>query len=470
MTFNPVDKELLAKIENACGYEVFRPASQAYAEEPRGRWIGNIGSIIAPRNVTEASKVLKICSDARVPVIPYGGGTGLVGGQVGENLLAPLILSAERLTSIIDIFPKEHAIVCQAGCTLEDIQKEARAADRLFPLSLASKGTARIGGNLATNAGGIGVIRYGNARDLCLGIEATFPSGEIWSDLRRLRKDNSGYDLKSLLIGSEGTLGFVTAASLKLAPLPKSESTALLFVNCPKDALAVLNVAQDFVAEGISAFELLSGQGFSFIREKMPDVSFPFNKIPDWAILIHLSFGSNRNAENSMIELYEKICGMKLAYDGILAKSQKESDALWGLRETIPEANRKVGAIASHDISLPLSAIPTFIDRAQFQLSSVGKFRINCFGHLGDGNLHFNVFPEAGKTKDQYTSQREIIESLVHELTVELEGSISAEHGIGRSKVNDLIKYSSPVKLDLMKKLKNIFDPNGIMNPGVIIK
>ena len=314
------------------------------------------------------------------------------------------------------------------------------------------------------------MIRYGNARDLCLGREATFPSGEIWSDLRRLRKDNSGYDLKSLLIGSEGTLGFVTAASLKLAPLPKSESTALLFVDCPKDALAVLNVAQDFVAEGISAFELLSGQGFSFIQEKMPDVSFPFIKIPDWAILIHLSFGSNRNAENSMIELYEKICGMKLAYDGILAKSQKESDALWGLRETIPEANRKVGAIASHDISLPLSAIPTFIDRAHFQLSSVGKFRINCFGHLGDGNLHFNVFPEAGKTKDQYSSQREIIESLVHELTVELEGSISAEHGIGRSKVNDLIKYSSPVKLDLMKKLKNIFDPNGIMNPGVIIK
>ena len=171
-----------------------------------------------------------------------------------------------------------------------------------------------------------------------------------------------------------------------------------------------------------------------------------------------------------MIELYEKICGMKLAYDGVLAKSQKESDALWDLREIIPEANRKVGAIASHDISLPLSAIPTFIDRAHFQLSSVGKFRINCFGHLGDGNLHFNVFPEAGKTKDQYSSQREIIESLVHDLTVELEGSISAEHGIGRSKVNDLIKYSSPVKLDLMKKLKNIFDPNGIMNPGVIIK
>ena len=425
---------------------------------------------MAPRNVSEASKILKICSDARVPVIPYGGGTGLVGGQVGENLNSPLILSTERLTKIIDIFPQEHVIVCEAGCTLEDIQNEAKNNNRLFPLSLASKGSARIGGNLATNAGGIGVLRYGNARDLCLGLEVTFPNGEIWSDLRRLRKDNSGYDLKSLLIGSEGSLGLVTAASLRLAPLPRSESTALLFVNSPKDALAVLNITQDFVSEGLSAFELLSGQGFSFIQEAMPKVQLPFSKIPDWAILIQLGFGSARSAENSMIKLYEKICCQKLVYDGVLAKSQKESDALWKLRETIPEANRRIGAIASHDLSLPLSEISTFIDRAQVELSSIGRFRVNCFGHLGDGNLHFNIFPETGKTKDQYSSQRDVIESTVHDLTAEFKGSVSAEHGIGRSKVKDLIKYSSPVKLDLMRKLKGVFDPNGIMNPGVIIK
>ena len=468
--FNPVDKKFLSKIEIACGAKVFRPASQRYKEEPRGRWIGKLGAVVAPRNVSEASKILKICSDARVPVIPYGGGTGLVGGQVGENLNSPLILSTERLTKIIDIFPQEHVIVCEAGCTLEDIQNEAKNNNRLFPLSLASKGSARIGGNLATNAGGIGVLRYGNARDLCLGLEVTFPNGEIWSDLRRLRKDNFGYDLKSLLIGSEGSLGFVTAASLRLAPLPRSESTALLFVNSPKDALAVLNITQDFVSEGLSAFELLSGQGFSFIQEAMPKVQLPFSKIPDWAILIQLGFGSGRSAENSMIKLYEKICCQKLVYDGVLAKSQKESDALWKLRETIPEANRRIGAIASHDLSLPLSEISTFIDRAQIELSSIGRFRVNCFGHLGDGNLHFNIFPETGKTKDQYSSQRDVIESTVHDLTAEFKGSVSAEHGIGRSKVKDLIKYSSPVKLDLMRKLKGVFDPNGIMNPGVIIK
>jgi FAD/FMN-containing dehydrogenase len=432
--------------------------------------MGNVGAVAAPRNVLEASKILKICSDSYVPVIPYGGGTGLVGGQVGENLQAPLILSAERLTSIKDIFPEENVIVCEAGCTLEDIHEQAKKINRLFPLSLASKGSAKIGGNLATNAGGIGVLRYGNARDLCLGIEVAFPNGEMWSDLRRLRKDNSGYDVKSLLIGSEGTLGFVTAASLRLAPVPKSQATALLFVNSPKDALHILNIAQDFAAEGLSAFELLSGQGFSFIQETMPNVQLPFSKIPDWAILIHLGFGSARNAENSMIELYEKICSVKLASDGVLAKSQKESEALWELREKIPEANRKIGAIASHDISLPLSNISTFIDRAQSELSNIGQFRINCFGHLGDGNLHFNVFPEAGKTKDQYASQRDVIESLVHDLTRGLEGSFSAEHGIGRSKVKDLIKYSSPVKLDLIRKLKDLFDPNGIMNPGVIVK
>ena len=468
--FNPVDKKFLSKIEIACGAKVFRPASQRYKEEPRGRWIGKLGAVVAPRNVSEASKILKICSDARVPVIPYGGGTGLVGGQVGENLNSPLILSTERLTKIIDIFPQEHVIVCEAGCTLEDIQNEAKNNNRLFPLSLASKGSARIGGNLATNAGGIGVLRYGNARDLCLGLEVTFPNGEIWSDLRRLRKDNSGYDLKSLLIGSEGSLGFVTAASLRLAPLPRSESTALLFVNSPRDAIAVLNITQDFVSEGLSAFELLSGQGFSFIQEAMPEVQLPFSKIPDWAILIQLGFGSDRSAENSMIKLYEKICCQKLVYDGVLAKSQKESDALWKLRETIPEANRRIGAIASHDLSLPLSEISTFIDRAQVELSSIGRFRVNCFGHLGDGNLHFNIFPETGKTKDQYSSQRDVIESTVHDLTAEFKGSVSAEHGIGRSKVKDLIKYSSPVKLDLMRKLKGVFDPNGIMNPGVIIK
>ena len=468
--FNPVDKKFLSKIEIACGPQVFRPASQRYKEEPRGRWIGKLGAVVAPRNVSEASKILKICSDARVPVIPYGGGTGLVGGQVGENLNSPLILSTERLTKIIDIFPQEHVIVCEAGCTLEDIQNEAKNNNRLFPLSLASKGSARIGGNLSTNAGGIGVLRYGNARDLCLGLEVTFPNGEIWSDLRRLRKDNFGYDLKSLLIGSEGSLGFVTAASLRLAPLPRSESTALLFVNSPKDALAVLNITQDFVSEGLSAFELLSGQGFSFIQEAMPKVQLPFSKIPDWAILIQLGFGSARSAENSMIKLYEKICCQKLVYDGVLAKSQKESDALWKLRETIPEANRRIGAIASHDLSLPLSEISTFIDRAQVELSSIGRFRVNCFGHLGDGNLHFNIFPETGKTKDQYSSQRDVIESTVHDLTAEFKGSVSAEHGIGRSKVKDLIKYSSPVKLDLMRKLKGVFDPNGIMNPGVIIK
>ena len=468
--FNPVDKKFLSKIEIACGPQVFRPASQRYKEEPRGRWIGKLGAVVAPRNVSEASKILKICSDARVPVIPYGGGTGLVGGQVGENLNSPLILSTERLTKIINIFPQEHVIVCEAGCTLEDIQNEAKNNNRLFPLSLASKGSARIGGNLATNAGGIGVLRYGNARDLCLGLEVTFPNGEIWSDLRRLRKDNFGYDLKSLLIGSEGSLGFVTAASLRLAPLPKSESTALLFVKSPKDALAVLNITKDFVSEGLSAFELLSGQGFSFIQEAMPKVQLPFSKIPDWAILIQLGFGSARSAENSMIKLYEKICCQKLVYDGVLAKSQKESDALWKLRETIPEANRRIGAIASHDLSLPLSEISTFIDRAQVELSSIGRFRVNCFGHLGDGNLHFNIFPETGKTKDQYSSQRDVIESTVHDLTAEFKGSVSAEHGIGRSKVKDLIKYSSPVKLDHMRKLKVVFDPNGIMNPGVIIK
>tara|TARA_Y100001933_G_scaffold256488_1_gene301219 strand:+ start:655 stop:2067 length:1413 start_codon:yes stop_codon:yes gene_type:complete len=470
VTFNSVDKKFLSKIEAACGPKVFRPSSQSYTEEPRGRWIGRVGAVVAPRNVSEASKILKICSNDRVPVIPYGGGTGLVGGQIGENLDSPLILSSERLTTIIDIFPQENVIVCEAGCTLEDIHNQAESNNRLFPLSLASKGSARIGGNLATNAGGIGVLRYGNARDLCLGLEVTFPNGEIWSDLRRLRKDNSGYDLKSLLIGSEGTLGFLTAASLRLAPIPRSESTALLFVNSPKDALAALNITQDFVAEGLSAFELLSGQGFSFIQEAMPNVKLPFLKIPDWAILIQLAFGSARDAENSMIELYEKFFSYRLVYDGVLAKSKTESDALWKLRETIPEANRKIGAIASHDLSLPLSEISTFIDKAHLELSTIGRFRINCFGHLGDGNLHFNVFPEPGKTKDQYSAQRDLIESAVHDLTAELNGSVSAEHGIGRFKVKDLIKYSSPVKLDLMRKLKAVFDPNGIMNPGVIIK
>lgn len=437
-----------------------------HLEEPRGRWQGAAAAIARPGNTQEVSALVQLCSQKDVPVVPYGGGTGLVGGQIKSNGDPAVLLSLDKMDKIRAVYDTENVLIAEAGAILQSVQEAASDHNRLFPLSLASEGSARIGGVLGTNAGGVNVIRYGNARDLCLGIEAVLPNGDIWNGLTRLRKDNTGYDLRNLMIGSEGTLGVITAAALKLFPVPKSQATALFTVASPQAALDLLTLAKSELGETISAFELIHQMGFDFLAETLPNIRPPFDTAPEWCVLIDI--GCERNAQDALGHLFEVAYKNDLTQDGVVAMSEHQRHAFWHIREAIPTANRMIGSISSHDISLPLSAIPDFIPQGNAALAKLGAFRINCFGHLGDGNLHYNVFPQKGRTRKDHENQRDAIKRTVHDLVHAMGGSVSAEHGIGRLKTGDLQRYGDPAKLAAMAAIKRALDPKNIMNPGVI--
>ncbi|NBB97827.1 MAG: FAD-binding protein [Alphaproteobacteria bacterium] len=464
------DTEFLAGLAAVLPGDTLRPAHDRYLSEPRGRWQGVAGAVAMPRNVEEVACILRACHAARVGLVPYGGGTGLVGGQVAPDGPAPLLLSLERMAAIRAVYPSENVLVAEAGAILADVQAAAEGTERVFPLSLASEGSARIGGLLATNAGGVNVLRYGNARDLVLGLEAVLPDGRIWHGLKRLRKDNTGYDLRHLLLGSEGTLGVITAASLRLFPRNRAEGAALLVVDSPRAALDLLALAQDRLSGMISAFELIGGMGLAFLAETMPRVRQPFAQAPDWMVLLDLGAPNGVDLAGMLEGVLTDAMERGLVRDGLIAQSAAQRAEFWSIRESIPEANRHIGAVSSHDISLPLSEVPNFIDHAGPELAKLGKFRINCFGHLGDGNLHYNVFPMPGRTRDDHADQRDAIKTCVHDMVHGLGGSVSAEHGIGRLKIADLERYGDPVKLAAMRALKTALDPVGIMNPGAVLR
>ena len=469
MTLNPADPAFEAALRADLSPDVFRQVEPRYLEEPRGLYRGQAAILALPRTVDEVAKLIRHANAARVGVIPYGGGTGLVGGQVAETGPKRLILSLERMNKVRAVYPDENVLVAEAGVILSEVQDAAETQDRLFPLSLAAQGSARIGGNLATNAGGTGVLRYGNARDLCLGLEAVLPDGQIWHGLTRLRKNNTGYDLRNLLIGAEGTLGVITAAALKLYPRPAKTGTALLVVDSPEAALKLLSLAREQLGEMISAFEIIHRTGLEFLAETLPDVRQPFATPPEWTVLIELGLSGGLDPTTSLEKLFETAFSADLVVDGLIAQSQQQSDDFWAIREMIPHANRKIGSISSHDISVPLGAIPDFIIKAEQAIAGLGDFRINCFGHVGDGNLHYNVFPIPGKTRNDHAAQQEIIKTTIHDIAHEMGGSVSAEHGIGRMKVKDLERYGDPAKLSAIRAIKAALDPNGIMNPGVIL-
>ena len=402
-------------------------------------------------------------------LVPYSGGTGLVGGQVMSNGPRAVILSLDRMTRIRQVYPSENVLVCDAGVVLADVQAAAARVDRLFPLALASEGSARIGGLLSTNAGGVNVLRYGNARAQCLGLEVVRADGSIWHGLSRLRKDNTGYDLRDVFIGAEGTLGVITGAALKLMPRPAAQGTAMMQVASPAAALDLLALAGQFIGDGLSAFELIHRQGFDFLAQVGPVVKVPFDVVPEWCVLIDVGLAAGQSPDVALSDLFAAAVDAGLVSDGVIAGSGAQRAALWHIRESIPEANRRVGSISSHDISVPLSLIAQFIEQAGVALARMGDFRINCFGHLGDGNLHYNVFPNLGKTRADYAADRGRVKELVHDLAHQLGGSVSAEHGIGRLKVDDLQRYGDPVKLQMMQAVKDALDPQGIMNPGAVL-
>ncbi|MBL4806294.1 MAG: FAD-binding oxidoreductase [Rhodobacteraceae bacterium] len=457
--------EFVTKLAMQLGAGAMRMVEPRDLEEPRGVFTGKAAAVFRPLTVGEVSTILATCNAARVGVVPLSGGTGLAGGQTLQDGAMPVILSLERMTTIIDISPENNSMTVQAGAILADVQTAAQNAGRLFPLSLASEGSCRIGGNLATNAGGVNVLRYGNMRDLCLGLEYVLADGTIVNTLKMLRKDNTGYDLRHLMIGSEGTLGVITSAILRLLPLPNFYETAMLAVPSPKAALALLTLLSDQLGGVISAFELIHRNGLDFLTEAGLPFTEPFSEPSEWMVLLDCADGMTirDKVENALMAAMEA----GLVSDAVLAQNEAQRQALWQIRETIPEANKRVGSVSSHDISVPVAQVPAFIEAAKQRIDPM--FRINCFGHLGDGNLHYNIFPPKGKLRDEFIDLRPEISRSIYDLVADFGGSFSAEHGIGRLKVDDLKRYSDAGKLATMRAIKNALDPGGILNPGAIL-
>ena len=468
MTLKPVTEEFINRLKSGLSPGVASAVPDDYLLEPRSRWQGVSSILMSPRTVKEVSAIVSSANAENIPIIPYGGGTGLVGGQIQDKGPAGILLSLERMNKIRSLNVDENIITVEAGVILSNLRDAAEKEKKIFPLSLASEGTAQIGGNLATNAGGVNVLRYGSTRNLCLGLEVVFADGSIWNGLSRLHKDNTGYDLKNLIIGSEGTLGIITAATLKLFPKPIERTVALIAVNSPKDALKLLSETKEFFGETISAFELINKMGIHFFRETKLALKFPFSNIPEWMVLLDIGHPGKFSTKENTNEFFENILTSGLAVDGVLAENVSQQNDLWAIRENIPEANRRIGSVSSHDISLPLSEINSFIEETRLEILELGNFRINCFGHLGDGNLHFNIFPQKGENRGDYNHIRPTIKATIHDLVHSHGGSVSAEHGIGRLKINDLVKYSDPIKLKQNKLIKLAMDPKGILNPGAI--
>ncbi|MCA0206985.1 MAG: FAD-binding oxidoreductase [Proteobacteria bacterium] len=467
---NPCDPAFLTGLEALLPPGVLRVPEERYLTELRGRYRGQAGAVACPGSVEEVATILRAAHEARVGVVPYAGGTGLVAGQVMSGGPLPLVLSVERLNRLRSVEPLGNVLVAEAGCILADVQAAAEGADRLFPMSLGSEGSARIGGLLGTNAGGTGVLRYGTMRELALGLEVVLADGRVIHGLKRLRKNNMGYDLRHLMIGSEGTLGVITAAALRLFPRPARTGAALIVVPSPEAALRLLALAQARLGEGVSGFELIGGQGLRFLAEVMPQIRQPFAEPPEWLVLIDLGLVAALDPATELEGLFEAAVESDLATDGVIAGSEAQRAAFWQMREAIPEANRKIGAVASHDVSLPLSALPAFIAEAGVALAALGDMRVNCFGHVGDGNLHYNIFPGLGRHRDAYDGLRDRVTETVHDLVHGFGGSVSAEHGVGRLKTGDLVRYVDPVAVSVMRSIKAALDPAGILNPGAVLE
>lgn len=446
-----------------------RPADPSFLEEPRGLYRARPGFVARPASTAEVAALVRACSEAGVGIVPYGGGTGLVSGQISTEGPVPLILSLEKMNAIRAVYHAEDVLVAEAGATVAEVQGAAARIGRLFPLSYASQDSARIGGALAVNSGGINVLRYGMARNLCLGIEAVLPDGQIFHGLKRLRKDNTGYDLRHLLIGSEGTLGIITAAALALSPRPAHLTTAFLAVPGPVEALELLSLFRDRAGEQISAFEIMSREGLDFMNETGMGLRQPLGEVPDWSVLAEVGTGAGTDSEATVLAIFETALERGLVLDGAIAQSGQQRDDFWALREAIPAANRRIGAIASHDVSLPLSELPGFLAEAGDAVRAIAPVRINTFGHLGDGNLHYNLFPPRGETRDALRPKAKEMSRIIHDMIVARGGSFSAEHGLGRVKVKELERYADPAKLAAMRAIKAALDPKGIMNPGAVL-
>jgi len=465
----PVPADVLSRLKSLVGERGWSTDPDRLAPklvEWRDRWSGATPLLLLPRNTAEVAAIVGLCAESRVAITPQGGNTGLVGGQIPQG---EILLSLERLSTIRDLDPMDDVVVAEAGVTLAEVHEASEAAGRRFPLSVASQGSATIGGLISTNAGGTQVLRYGNMREQVLGLEAVLPNGEIWNGLKRLRKDNTGYDLKQLLIGAEGTLGVVTAASLKLRPLLPSRAVAIAGLKSPKDAIALLARAKAETGGALEAFELMSRLGFSLVLKNIPDQRDPLAGTHDWYVLIEVASGEPGVAEAAMERLMAGALEDDLVQDVAVAQSVAQMSAFWALRENQSAGQKAEGSAWKHDVSVPVSKIADFIEAASADLMRRWpEVRIAAFGHVGDGNVHYDVLAAAGADQALHASRRDEAARIVHDRVASLGGSISAEHGLGAMKTAEAMLYKSPVEVAAQRAVRLALDPYRIMNPRVL--
>ena len=445
----------------------------AYEVDWRKRLHGKALAVARPATTAEVAAVVKACAAAGVSIVPQGGNTGMVGGSQPDESGRQVVLSLQRMKAVRGIDHGNLTVTVEAGCILQVLQETAAAAGYLFPLSLAAEGSCTIGGNLGTNAGGTQVVRYGNTRDLCLGLEVVTPQGEVWEGLSGLRKDNTGYDLRDLFIGSEGTLGIITAATMKLYPLPAASLTAWAAVPSLDHAVTLLGMAHKHLGAGLTGFEVMGQFALSLVARHFPQQRVPFFKETPFCVLLENSdHESEAHARTLFEQLLEAAMEDGCVSDAVVAENLTQAHQLWHIRESIPLAQAEEGLNIKHDISIPVSSIPEFcrVTDAMLQEAIAGVRLVN-FGHLGDGNLHYNVqAPEHGDPKEFLRTQEERVNSIVYDSVQNFHGSISAEHGVGLLKVEKLEHHKSPVALGMMRAIKHALDPKNVMNPGRVLR
>ncbi len=469
-----LDQHLLQALEQVVGEAGLvrdEQRLQSYLSDWRNAYRGKAALVVRPASTEQVAQVVRLCREAGVALVPQGGNTGLCGGSIPDDSGTQVVLSLTRMTQIREVDAGNATITVEAGVLLQRLQEAAAEVGRLFPLSLGAEGSCTVGGNLATNAGGTAVLRYGNMRDLALGLEVVLPDGRIWSGLRGLRKDNTGYDLKHLFIGSEGTLGIITAAVLKLYPAVRSRTTAWVALPSPEAAVALIGRMRALCGDRLTGFELMSRQSVEFVLRHVAGCSELFAEPHPWYVLIELS---DTLPEAPLADMLESGLGAAFeegeALDAVVASSEAQVAALWKLREGISEAQNHEGPSLKHDISVPVSSIPAFIAQTDERLQQAFPgVRIVAYGHVGDGNLHYNISKPLGSEDAPFKAQAEAIMQLIYDVTAAFDGSISAEHGIGQAKREAARHYKDPLELELMRSLKGALDPTGLMNPGKLL-